>query len=244
MSEAVVQVADCFGLGHFKKRLIGCSLPQTSFDPHGAWKNSYDIVFGGFGDDAHLLGSLSIERIPVDAESARFVVRYRKDALGGKQSFQGELQCVNNDLSTPINWESESVVYGQPGDVIADTRLKESGALHKGTMTVAGRRTTIAGPVAMCWGLMDAVQRLPRDKMLIKRFTLIDRLNSQVKPNQTLTLRDSISVDFGNVKADLHAYDHTGEGTLPTVYWVDDRCRLLFVTSGLIAYVYNADARV
>lgn len=249
MPEIDVQVADLFPLGHFKKMLAGYSLPQTSFDPLGAWKNSYDIVMSCSVEDAGVIGACSIERIPVNSERARFLLKYRKIAMDGSQAggnlrFQAEFECVNDELSTPINWEYESTISWPSGNAIDDVRMRDSGTACNGVIKAGKQRTRIVGQFALSWGLMDAVQRFPHDKTFARRVTLIDRLNNQIKPNHSITFRESVIVDFGKAKVHLHAYDHTGAGAMPTVYWVDNQGRLLFIISGLIAYVYNDGAEV
>jgi hypothetical protein len=127
----------------------------------------------------------------------------------------------------------------------------------------------INGAFTLTWCLFDAVQRLNGAAMTPVRFTLIDRFHNEIKGGQRLGFRGAVTVDLGGkrvwreekrelergaiyrpvpgredaVPTTLLAYDHTGRGIVPTVYWVAEQGRLLFLLSGLFGYVFNAEAQ-
>jgi hypothetical protein len=100
-------------------------------------------------------------------------------------------------------------------------------------------------------------------------FLLIDRLSREAKPDQRLAFRTDVTVELGGKRiwreekhqleagvvyrpvparegataTVLRAYDQTGRGIVPIVYWVNEQGRLLFALSGLIGYIFNAEAQ-
>jgi hypothetical protein len=263
------EITQLFPLAHFGKALEGFRVPQELFDPHGAWVNAYDLWECSQG--SRKIGALRIERTLIDRERAQLQVTYRKAASGGLLRATEAIECKTDTLATPVRWQTETVVHDAQGEPLEETRLAETGEAGARVLRVmvggTPTRTPVNPPLACAWGLFDAVQRAPDD--LNQAFTLIDRLNSQVKPEQRLTYRTSETVELGGTRVwheekrelergtvyrpvaaregatavPLRAFDHVGRGLVPTVYWVDDRGRLLFVLSGLIGCVYNAEAQ-
>jgi hypothetical protein len=267
MPEPVTQMTDHFPLAHFERALENFQPPTEAFDPADA----YDIWECSQGN--RKLGALRIERTPLDARRAKLDVRYRKAAAGGVQHAEMGLECKADDLATPIRWRAQTCVHDTEDKPIEDTRLEETGEVGERALRVkVGKTTTrvpVKGRVAFAWGLLDAVQRLSGEGMQPLEFTLIDRLNHEVKPEQRLSFRAAPTVELGGkriwreekqplevgtvyrpvparegaIATALRAYNQTGHGILPIVYWVDERGRLLFALSGLIGYVFNAEAQ-
>jgi len=264
------QVTDHFSLAHFERALDKFSPPTGPFDATGAWRNTYELFMciGG----ATRVGSLSIERAILGGGLVGLGVRYEKRAAGGSLVCRADLTCADDVLCTPLSWELESVVLDAAGKPIEDTRLAESASVKGPMIEVSGsggaRRTPLPLPFTLHWSLFDAVQRLGRQDTAETRFTLVDRLNNQVKPGQTLAFRKETCVDLGGTRVweeervplevgavfrpvetregatptTLWAYEQFGQGILPIVYWVDQQGRLLFVLSGLIGYVLTPEA--
>lgn len=272
MLTVVTQVTDHFPLTHFAPALETFRLPTEVFDPHGAWVNSYDIWECSQG--SRKVGELIMERTPLNASRIRLNIGYRKTAAGGILRATMSLQCRTDELSTPVQWQAETAVHDANDQLIKDTRLSETGeTTDRGLMVTTngtGMRVRAQRPFTFYWCLFDAVQRLAGPAMRPLGFTLIDRLNHQVKPHQQLAFRLAATVQLGGRRiwreqkeelergaiyrpvpvregataTLLRAYNHTGQGVVPTIYWVDQSGRLLFVTSGLIAYVYSREARL
>lgn len=125
------------------------------------------------------------------------------------------------------------------GQAVADAELRKSGALRDGKWVVGRRAQPLGGAHALNWGLFDAVQRLPRALPEPLCFDLIKDFD-ELKPAQTLGWRESLSVAQGGAVLELEAWQLTGEGTLPTIYYRDTQGRLLFVISGLEGYILDS----
>ena len=113
------------------------------------------------------------------------------------------------------------------------------------------------------WLLFDAVRRLPRRGGERREFTFLAhgetpksphviawrqstnlvlgaRFRTRYVPDRHLeagTIYRPVAAPEGGQAIPMHVFEHVGPGLLPTVYWVDHQGRLLFVVSGLEAYV-------
>jgi len=271
MAETTTTVADPFPLAHFERALEGFQPPTEAFDPQGAWVNAYDVWECSQG--SRKIGALRIERTLLDAHRAVLGLRFRKGAAGGILRAEMTLDCRTDALATPLRWQAETAVHDPQDALIADTRLSETGEVGERALRVKigplPVRIPVEGPCTFAGCLFDAVQRLPGEAMGPLEFTLIDRLNHQVKPGQRLAFRAAPTVELGGKRVwreekqtlergavyrpvparegardtKLRAYEQTGRGVVPTVYWVDARGRLLFALSGLIGYVLNLEAQ-
>jgi hypothetical protein len=98
--------------------------------------------------------------------------------------------------------------------------------------------------VAMNFGLFEAVQRLPKENLEPVQFTMIDDFDL-LRQGYVLSLRGTEEVLFGEPAPDkvptpLYAFNQTGEGCIETVYWLDQKGRLLFVSAGIESYIRDA----
>ncbi len=268
----VTQMTDHFSVAHFLQALDGFSPPDDPFDPETAWENAYTIFESSAG--TRPIGAIRITRTPGDDRRARLRIQHTKRATGGSLHAHMELTCRTDDLATPVEWTLETVAHDTEGQPIEDTRFSEAGTALEAALDVRigdrRRRLPVDRPYTFHWSLFDAVQRLGREGQEPLRFTLVDRLNYEVKPSQTLAPRKAAEVELGGtrtweeerhdlevgtvyrpvparegaVRTPMQAYEQLGEGILPIVYWVDERGRLLLVLSGLIGYVFDPNAEL
>ena len=166
---------------------------------------------------------------------------------GGEYS-RLRLFSTNDTLATPERWTFSSQIARGPGGgqgLVEGTRIEQSATAVDGGVEIRGgasvRRLAVERPFAINWALFVAVGRLPREPFDPIRFTMLDHFD-QVKPNQTLSYRESVDVLLAGRPVRLHAYDHLGEGIVPWIDWVDDAGRLLFAVSGLEAYLLDSFA--
>ena len=77
-----------------------------------------------------------------------------------------------------------------------------------------------------------------------RRFTLLET-GDIPKSNQVLAFYQSVDLKDrwpGAPNLRVHGFLQVGDGISPQVYWVDDRGELLFLLSGLDAFVLDAAA--
>ncbi|MGQ9730250.1 MAG: hypothetical protein ACUVX8_03170 [Candidatus Zipacnadales bacterium] len=264
-------MTDHFSLAHFVHALDGFHPPTEEFNPTGQWTNAYSIIECSQG--MRPVGALRIVRTPRGRDECTLRITYSKRAVDGSLYCESEMICAMDALATPKRWKMETLSLNAEGQPIEDTRFTESGIVGKtGLRVQSGDRTRdfeIATPFAFTWGLFEAVQRRSVDDVPLT-FTLVDRLNYQLKPRHTLTYRKSAEVEIGGqrvwheekqelavgtlyrpvpvregaIATKMHAFEQIGEGIVPIVYWVTEQGRLLFVLAGLIGYIFTADVQI
>ncbi|MBM4163784.1 MAG: hypothetical protein FJ222_05025 [Lentisphaerae bacterium] len=108
------------------------------------------------------------------------------------------------------------------------------------TITTQGKPITKRyGPMPLCWkwGLPAVAQNMAENNIAELRFPVLDEFDA-IHKNQTIRFRKKISLDCGDGQwVDFRVFELTGDGVIPTVYWVDNRNRTVFVISGMEAYV-------
>ena len=253
-----------FTLDILAPHLKNFTLPQGSFDSNKDWQHTYRVyTLAGRGGHAGILHirrrNTKKDSFLLDVLCHKFLPKpYRHDT-------KGLMNCKRDTLSTPTAWHfAFSTSYpqkknipnspqrrnGAKGEIYIDDLLtvpnssmaRQAANYGKEIRYQDGSSThSIPTPKAYTinWALFDAVQHLPRRKKSAISFALLDHFD-QVKPNQTLTYHGTQEVFINNTTLRLHRFDQLGEGIVPWVYWVDASGRLLFVISGLEAYILNS----
>jgi len=213
--------------------------PTGPFEPNGTWTTSYRLWlvqrhFGG--------GALTIRREPTDGGIRLTVDLAVAEYAGYLRRTRTVVECASDTLCTPKSWTLESSVVDVDDKPSTGTRLAERGTLRGEVLeTRFGdrvRKQKLAAPATCNWSLFDAVQRLPREKTRPLAFTLLEDMDL-VKPEQTLTFRETKDLKLGAATLRLTGYQQIGRGVLPWQYWVDGQGRLLFAFSGVRAYLYD-----
>lgn len=222
--------------------------PQTPHDPHGDWTLNY-VVYTLAGDCAPA-GNLTLTRKRIDDHRHTLTLAMRKlQAANAHQTRHAEIECMSDDLGTPIAWQWQ-VDFLKPDDQPwPGMKLSKKGCVLEQGIEIdyvpetsgASRIHAVKGPLAIEWGLWEAVGRLPRETGRALDFTLIEDFD-QCKDEQKLMYKKNIELMWpeGDVNAKpltLHAFDHLGRGMVPFTYWVDDAGRLIAAVSGIEAYI-------
>ena len=223
---------------------------------------------------AHPVGKLTVRKTLASDDRIRLSIRDDRPLPGHwRRTTHGELVCSNDLLATPAEWTLRFETRDQAGDLLRELGGEKSGVLEPGSIVLGAgdshRRIAVRGAVTSSYSLFDAVQRAARGDLLPQQFTLLDHLD-QVKPDHRLAFRSTEVLRLGTrsvirqvrrplergvvlepvrqltggTATTLHAYEQTGDGIIPIVYWVDDLGRLLFVVSGLEAYVISRSTSV
>lgn len=216
--------------------------PPGNFEAVSAWTQHYVLYL--LQAATHIVGDLSLKRTPKGKSDFTLDVAIRRNGNSGYSQFeQAELQCTTDNLATPSAWIFDTKMAKKA----TDPAYLQSG--RRRTATVTGstlsirdgfhfRKDSIKGAYANEWGLMEAVQRLPGDKTSPLAFTLVDDFD-EPEPGHTLVFHTQEQVEFKTGPALLTSYLGVGPGIVPTVYWVDEHHRLIFVCTGLKVYALD-----
>lgn len=237
------------------------TLPDDDFDPTQAWEHAYDVVYPGppkFEEDHRVYyGSLRIAATP-DGDQLRLRVRgvrqLQQHFRWERQHLEAEMTCGDGPLrplADGAEWRLRLRLKNQADPATKPfAPLDEVGRL-RGTRiekrTVDGnwrlyREAPEGMPVVCDWALLAAVQSLPREGDG-HAFVQLQQLERSF-PDQRLRFMETFDARFGERDVRLHGFVHTGEGMIPSYYWVDDRGRLLIARYALSMLVYNAHPRL
>jgi hypothetical protein len=273
MPDTVRKPHQVFALRHVARALDGFLIPDGPFDPDGPWTATYELVERAFKlgtcgalrlervPDATGTARLRFRFRKQSGGGVMWAageIRQAVDALGSPLAWSSETWVTSRDGREVdgTRW-SEQVEVGE-------------GTLRRLGVGLAPRLTAFIGPLATEWGLFEAVQRLARTPGGEWHFSLADRLGTCVKPGQVLTVGPSLTVSLGGQRVwgeeaqalavgtvyrplertegatdvRLQGYEQTGQGILPTTYWLDDAGRLLFVLSGMTGWILKPQASV
>lgn len=217
--------------------------PAGNFSPESA----YELRFGlytilspkRFGQE----GELRIAAVPTDDGHVFVEIRVQRTGTSGySQYIAFRTDCRRELLTVPERWTASSkLALSDDALPYLHTGLLKHGAADPGALVIEceGVRQTrsLSSPYTAKWLLIDAVQRLNGDSELPCEFTVIDEFDD-ARPGQRLERKSRISVSLAATEAQtVTAFQHTGAGVIPTVYWVDDQGRVLFIISGQEVYI-------
>ncbi len=224
--------------------------PSGPFDPAGRWFHQYRLytVVNGDLHPPPVRGTLQIERVPQAAGGAILKVNFEKTSrYAGVHTVQATVVCAGDDLSTPVKWNSTYTAAAPAHPLKMSLELQETGIARDRSIIIKRgseqKRLLLESAYTSNWALFDAVQRLARQGGAARRFTLLD--DDAPKANQVLDFYQSVDLKDrwpGAPTLRVHGFLQIGDGIPPQVYWVDDRGELLFLISGLNAFVLDAAA--
>ena len=235
------------------------TLPSEAFDPSSDWENAYDLVYVGpqnFTEpNKYIYGSLRLGaafsgdtfRLKVNS------VRQMGQNFGHERTFLTTAFDCNRDelfsLKDASHWRIETETRNVQSAPAAPFRhYFQKGSLKQNRIYKKGAsgdsylyREVEAGPIACNWGLLAAVQTMPRDRRF--SFSYFEELE-RFSAGHSMAFFEDFEAEFGGRKVMLHGYAHKGPGIMPAYYWVDDSGRLLIARFGLSMLVYNAQPQM
>lgn len=215
----VPQPSDLFSLDMLARPLNGYTVPEGSFDPTGAWDQTYKVYTTPLPQSQHETGTLRLVREADTAQGAvRLTVHYEKVAvLGAVQVTDAEFELAHDVLGTPRSWTWETRVLDSDRNVMAGSRVRKNARIRGDRLVVDtegfGRREArLDAPPAVSWALFDAVQRLDPETAP-RTFTLIDQ-SEQVKPEHSLRFHGRERLLLGAGKTAVFEPDALDQGTV------------------------------
>jgi len=228
--------------------------PNGAFDPSGHWIHQYRLYTLVNARKLTLAkpragGTLRIERVPQAAGGAILHVDYEKTTeYAGSHEIRATLVCAGDELSTPVKWNSTYTCAAPAHPLNMSMELSESGVAGDRSISIQrGRehqKLLLHAAYTANWSLFDAVQRMARTGGPPRRFTQLDAGDAP-KANQVLAYYRSAELKErwpGAPDLRVHGFLQVGDGISPQVFWVDDRGELLFLISGLDAFVLDTNA--
>ncbi|MBN1675471.1 MAG: hypothetical protein JXR37_30805 [Kiritimatiellae bacterium] len=210
---------------------------------------------GGFSHVYHIWlvkkrgkGFLRIDRAPgktKDSMSLSVESRMIQDQKTVRV-IRAKMECACDRLATPLQWELRSELLGRDQKTFPESVLEQTGRRKQGCVEIVsnGRKRTVplAGAFTGTWSLFEAVQRLDAGGNAGLSFDLLENLDV-LKTGHRLRAWHEKDRPIAGGKPGLNAFVHTGPGILPHEYWVEPGGRLLYVLTGLYAYIFDDGAQ-
>ena len=244
---------ESFSLLKLERVLPGYILPESNqfstdrFKMQYALFNLYDIAFVQAGD-------FLFQRIPSGKQATfRFHLnRYANVGLTGsgeKYSYilRGSAVCADNLFATPATWECESKIARSfrstpmPGTAFSWTGAYESGSIRVSTHGKSVVKNIALPDLTWKWGLISVVQKMAENVIETAEFSSLDEMDI-VYARQAIARSADRPVKYGEDHITFRVYDLVGDGIIPTVYWVDQHNRVVFIISGMEAWLLSNQA--
>ena len=155
----------------------------------------------------------------------------------------GSVICSNNVACSPQKWNvSSKISLAEDGKAFGGTGMQNIGAVKGGEIHLNigekeirkffGTRT-----LSWKWGLIAVAQKMAEASVPEQQLAILDEFDA-IYHRQVMKFRRKVTLDCGNERLiDFKVFELTGDGVIPTVYWVDHMNRTVFVISGMEAYV-------
>ncbi len=218
--------------------------PLGKFTPDGSWNQAY-AMYVLVPHGARRVGEFTLVRQAKGSSGFTLGVHTRRFSVSGFSQFQrAELQCKNDALGSPVAWLFDTKLAQKASDPpYLQSGRRRTGAVRDGVLMIGDNFRTARTPLEGAWGnewtMLEAVQRLLREKTPAIHYTLIDEYDTP-QPSHTLAYRDEVTISLKEGPLRLHSYCDLGRAVIPTTYWVDEHNRLVFVCTGLQVYALSA----
>ncbi len=240
-----------FSLLKLEKLLAGYQLPVNDKFSTASFNLGYKM-YNLYGDNAVFAGEFHLDAVKKDNVYAFDFANWRwadngiKDRVKRYRYFvSGNVECAADDTFSPGKWRVSSGIALPDGEVpFGGTGLIQNGEARDGEVTIRTNHRPIRkdfgqSPLSWKWGLPAVVQHMAESSLTSLHFALLDEFDA-IHQDQKMRFRKMVKLDCGGGRlVEFKLFELTGDGVIPTAYWVDDQNRTVFVISGMEAFVLN-----
>jgi hypothetical protein len=238
-----------FSLLKLEKLLSGYKFPFIDQFSTASFHSKYKL-YNLYGDNALFSGEFSLKSELKD-KGRQFDLNVWRLANNGirkrDQEFMyfltGTVQCSAGPAFSPKKWNiSSRIALTGAGPAYGGTAVSNIGQAKSGVVRIKTPGQPIKkpyGPLPLSWkwGMPAVAQNMAETSTAELRFTVLDEFDA-IHKSQTIKFRKKIPLDCGDGRLiDFRVFELTGDGIIPTVYWVDNMHRTVFVVSGMEACV-------
>jgi hypothetical protein len=240
-----------FSLLKLEKLLAGYQLPDSGKFSASSFNLGYKM-YNLYGDNAVFAGEFHL-----NAEKKENVYEFgfanwrwadngiRDRVKRFKYFVSGNVQCAADDTFSPAKWSVSSGIALSEGEIpFGGTGLTQNGEARNGEVTIRTSHRPIRknfgqSPLSWKWGLPAVVQHMAEFSLPSLHFALLDEFDA-IHQDQNMRFRKVVKLDCGGGRlVEFKLFELTGDGVIPTAFWVDDQNRTIFVISGMEAFVLN-----
>lgn len=175
----------------------------------------------------------------ISVENVNYTGKFR-----GYYIFKGQIEAKNDLLASPVQWECETKISDDVnGSPYLNTLHQWQGSFKNGQVNYqSGKQHIIKMPVnqdlTWKWGIINLVQKMAEQSVPEIHFSALDEMD-MIYEHQYARFRKKQVIDCGTSNVEFSVFDVLGDGIIPTVYWVDNFNRVIFIISGVEAYVLS-----
>jgi hypothetical protein len=227
----------------------GGSFSSAPFSPAGNWTNVYRIwACHGYRESGNEdRGTLKIQRSPSQSEDT-FTLHVTQKIENDRDllhTLDAQILCNNDNLATPLQWQTKSEFYDPNGKAVQDLRTEQQGRIIGNTISIEtnGKTQTYenARPITGDWCLLEAVQRMPCRNSTIVTMDILKEMALLQRDHQ-IVYDDKKTFTIGGKPIELYHFQQLGRGMLPYDYWLDKHHRLQVFVTLSIAYICDEKA--
>jgi len=237
------------------ERLRGVAPASAPLAPGGAWEAAYTVLLfhrnpgavgtAGMGAapgawNCNPIGTLRLRRDPESGGTFRMAVDSTVHLPGGQRDRAiATLECRADAAGSLVAWRRRTFFDTPVGGLPTTPAREDTGTVARGRIVRRpGRSVTVATPAVASWTLFDTVLRL-REPV---RCTLLDELDA-VRAGQLLRRHGDATAQMASGPARLRGVLQTGEGVLPTTWWLAETGPPVLVIAGLRGWVLDPSAQ-
>jgi len=240
-----------FSLLKLEKLLSSYQFPFIEQFSTSEFHSGYKL-YNLYGDNMVYAGEFFLKS-EIKGEGCLFDIldwRYADNGIEDKKGkfkyiVSGSVTTVSDKTLTPKNWNVFSrIALSEKDKAYGGTALINKGTVLNRDILIETPFKSIKksiGNQSLSWkrGLIAMVQRMAESSTDELQFAMLDEFDT-IHPNQTLKNKNKVTLDCGEDHLiDFRIFEQTGEGIIPTVYWVDQWNRTVFVISGMEAFVLD-----
>ncbi len=238
-----------FSLLKLGKLLSGYEFPFIDQFSTSEFQSAYKL-YNLYGNNAVNAGEFNLKS-GVKGKSRQFEFLNWRFADNGiknrarkfKYFVSGHVKCKSDATFSPEEWKiSSRIALTESGPAYGGTELLNRGTVKNGEVRLHTSGKTIKKTYDLAvlswkWGLPAVVQNMAEANLQELQFSLLDEFDAIYK-RQILKYKNTIAIDCGDSRLiNFKVFELTGDGIIPTVYWVDIWNRTVFVVSGMEAFV-------
>ncbi len=160
-----------------------------------------------------------------------------------KYFVSGRVLCSNHMTFSPQTWNVKSKIsLSEDGEAFRGTGIENIGEviareIHFNLGKKQIKKSFGSAVLSWKWGLIAVAQRMAEESIPELELAILDEFDT-IYTKQMMKFRRKVRLDCGRDQLiDFKVFELTGNGVIPTVYWVDHLNRTVFVISGMEAYV-------
>jgi hypothetical protein len=175
--------------------------------------------------------------IVVDNDSYKSIFR-------GNYIFQGQITTRDDLLASPVSWECETMISkNKERNPFMNTLHQWKGSFKKGQVNYKSgfinyKKKPASKNLTWKWGIINLIQKMTEKSVSEVHFSALDEMD-MLYEHQFARFRKKQKIDCGQEILEFSIFDVLGDGIIPTVYWTDNLNRVVFIITGVEAYVLS-----